>query len=791
MSDVKISSQDGVVARLVGDCESARTGLMFLPAAKGVQGVPVLEGVTSQAQPLAFRYDESGVRSPRHYLVAGIADDELPESVDVNWTTGEDAPASDPPALGEIETVVVDSKTRGVLIREVGELRIKGASGTLGIRMGLETTDGVLWWEWVTPTCLWSGPICSSWRVGGYAPARIESDDEAVIRRFGYMHPEVHRHNWVYCEVHLLMFANGVVRIHARHVNNRFFDRGRDLKDVRAVIGFSTTDDTGVEGPDQWEAVRDTQLRIGQVTLNLEDAATLSGDEQPAQMRLIDKMLCWCPYAGIEVAGRPHNPAQDRTITKLVTADDRRIPRGVARTVRFVVGLGSAPPRIARYSLPPWYHAVCGNLWPDNALPVIGMTQSLMEAGAKWLCENMQKDCFDDGSVARSTRRQAGPDDPVEPGWEGETPFAMLRYYYLTGDGDVLQAALRDAYNVADVATDHTDMAVRMHGHRFGARSLPMQRVLGMVAGYLETGDPYLLETAQAVVDHAYWWDRSNWPRRSIGRDAAYVRGLLALSDISDHEHYIERAREALRRFSERQLEGGAFTDQGGTAGFHGNVNAIVKPWMNCIMSEAMLDLLERTDDSIVEAAALGIAEWLESVALRDDEGRVFWAYKYKHGDNEGLPWAPEQRFPLHARPRAMPYVFRVLMRAGMRTGDPRFTNLCLENLRIDSENRRMMDQTANKNVEQTSWFEAHLWNAHWNRTGLTLSPVPLPDGAEITGTILRPGGSVAIEAVRKGNILEVTLREPRDFEVHVKVGDRDVTIPPNQQTGQVQLDAR
>ncbi|MCD6394371.1 MAG: DUF982 domain-containing protein, partial [Planctomycetes bacterium] len=516
--------------------------------------------------------------------------------------------------------------------------------------------------------------------------------------------------------------------------------------------------------------------------LNLEDASTLFSESHPAEMRTANGILEYRPYSGVEIYGRRNNPAEDRSIGKIVAAEERRIPRGVARTVRFVVSLGEAPPRIARYRLPAWYYASCGHLWPDGVFPAKGRTQPMLERGGRWLCENMLCGCFEDGSVGRGDRWRNGK--IAESGWEGETPFALLWYYYLTGEAEALQAALRDAYNVADIATDHTDMAVRMHGHRLGARSLPMQRVLGLVAGYLETGDPYLLETAQAVMDHAYWWDRTNWPRRSVGRDAAYVRGLLALADVTDGEHYIERAREALRRFSERQLDSGAFTDQGGTTGFHGNVNVIVKPWMNLILCEAMLDFLERTEDPVIEKTLLKVVDWLISVAITNEKGEVYWGYKYRHGDNEALPWAPEYRLPLVRHGRPYPYVMRPLLYAARRTGQSKYLDVCLRNLDMeDSGERHGFDQLANKSVEQSAWFESHLWAARWDDDKLLVNPAPLPDGALIEGKIQTSAGDIGLRARREAGRLQVTLTEPQSFDVTVSYDGRSGTIPAGEDT--------
>jgi hypothetical protein len=296
-------------------------------------------------------------------------------------------------------------------------------------------------------------------------------------------------------------------------------------------------------------------------------------------------------------------------------------------------------------------------------------------------------------------------------------------------------------------------------------------------------------------VDHAYWWDRTNWPRRSVGRDAAYIRGLLALADVTDTRHYIERAREALRRCAQRQREDGSFADQGGTIGLHATVNEIIKPWMNSIMSEAMLDFLERASDPVIEAAFLRLARWFVSAAISDDKGRVSWACKYRHGDNEGEPTIPGSFFPV-TNPMAPPLpgsapvpnvnrppkkrserkgkggsgakMYRPLLLAAMRTGDPAFVDLCLRNLLYGSDGYGGIDQSANKCIEQGSWFDSHLWNARWLDGALVIRPAPLPDEESYSGTVRTPAGPVTLHYTRTGNEGIVTLNEPVGFAIRV-----------------------
>mgnify|MGYP001607536081 CR=1 FL=1 len=738
------------ITRVPGPATPA--GIVFCPVPPGAVNVAI-PGVHFQSRPLAWRRTSAGAE-PRLVMAAIAGSAPLPDTLEL---IPAGAPRTDTPAgaMPAFEIVSIERKARGLILRDVGEVRLHGSAGWLGIRMGLESDAGVMWWECVTASRLLAGAVCESWRIGGYAGIHHEIDPTLPGDGNKPLPPyAMHVHAWLYCELHLLLFAGGIVQVAARHINNRFFDRGRDLKNITPLIGFTSSRPTPGDG--KWHALSSDNLGLGGARLNLKDAMTLAGDGDPAAIRTRGDVVEYRPYPAAVVTGLCGKSGG-------TTADDRIFPRGLARTVRFIAGLGDAVPHIARYVLPAWYHAQCGNLWPGAVLPVDGPAATFRDEGAQWLRDNMLRNCFDDGSIGRHNRRL---DDGsiAESGWEGETAHALMLAYHLGGDPAILEDALRNAYNIADIIADHADLTMRMHGQGPEAKSLPMQRILGLLAGYLETADPYMLETAQAVVDSAYWWDRTNWPRRSFGRDAAYIRGLLALSDITDGEHYLARAREVLRRCAERQRPDGAFTDQGGTVGIHGGVNDVIKPWMNSVMAEAFCDFLERAHDDAIEQALLKLARWFRAAALTDDGGNVYWAYKYRHGENEGEPRTPGSRFPdlaaehkgddpWHGRnpetsdaPRLS--VFRPLLMASRLTGDLSYVELCLKNLGRRGGGYHGIDQSANKCVEQGSWFDSHLWLGTWTSRGLETNPLPLPEGRCLRGVVHTPGGKITVESV-------------------------------------------
>jgi len=377
-------------------------------------------------------------------------------------------------------------------------------------------------------------------------------------------------------------YTNGVIELFIRHLNGRFFTEGGVVDGVTPVVGFRAE---GGDWPEKSEPVTGRRRwRWVGAALDTADAANLVSDEHPGKAWRQDGVCIYQPYEGVEPMAGKH--AKERTGDAYITRAGRhQIPKGMGRTVRMVASIGSAEPEVAVYLLPDWLYGLSEDLCDSPLLPVRDNTFVTVKMAVNHYRNNHFQGCFDDGAIPRSHY-------PGEPGWEGEAPQAQFVAAYLTGESVDYNLALRSAYHMADVAIDKTIFAVRMHGYGPPAQSLPMQRTLGLVAAYMETGDPYLLDTARSVTESAYWWDRHNWPRRSFGRDAAYICGLVYLYRYLGDPHYLDKAQEALHRVAVCQLPDGSFADQGDTTGIHAAMNVMVKPWMGCIAVEAMIDFL-------------------------------------------------------------------------------------------------------------------------------------------------------------------------------------------------------
>ena len=142
-------------------------------------------------------------------------------------------------------------------------------------------------------------------------------------------------------------------------------------------------------------------------------------------------------------------------------------------------------------------------------------------------------------------------DDPSvrrTPGWEGEMPGRPVprRLPHRRPRGLRLRPARR----------------LRLHRHLRGPRRQPRASAgrsgrtpspcrcsasIGPLYAWLETGDPYLLHTARAVIDTAYTWHKNSWPRRAVGRDACFIHGVVLLYRYLGDEHYRVLARDVIR----------------------------------------------------------------------------------------------------------------------------------------------------------------------------------------------------------------------------------------------------
>jgi hypothetical protein len=696
----------------------------------------------TQSEPVAFWSENGAPGQPRREILSGVSDG-APETLAIA--------AAEPPrgefTGPEVSLGVLERRFDIALAYETNELVLRMNGRRLGIRVGLLTDQGLHWWHWVKLETLSSGPVCRSVRAMGAIPVHFEGEADmpppGEINEYRWLH----RHNHVRGEVFARCYANGVLELCLRHVNGFFFTEGGELSGVVPVFGFTAgpgdtlPDEQSVTGPRRWT--------MGGVQIDTADAAQLVSEARPGKLWKQGDVLVYQPYEGVEVLAGTNCEARTGD-AYLCRASQRRIPKGVARTARMVASMAGAPPEVGVYLAPSWWYGVCEDLLPAAVLPVHDSCDEVLRRAEHWLNTNLYQNCFDDGAECRGALVS---DDgrPGEPGWEGEAPYAHLLAAYLSGSAETYDLAIRSCYHLADVGTDHAFLAVRMHAYEAGGHALPMQRILGHYAGYLETGDPFLSETAMAVADHAYWWDKTHYPRRSIGRDAAYIRGLLFLYRYTGEGLYLRRAREAIGRVIAVQYPDGCFSDQGGTTGIHGALNLVIKPWMGCIAAEPLIDYLQFCpDDKEVADAALRYADWLLTHRVRDG-GQTYWPYQWGFGDQPtypnlyGPPWPMPTKGAWHVE-----YVAKVLGWASFATGKPDYYRVWQESFTAYGT-KPSWDHGAGKAVQNLIWQRAKLWSARLRAGGIEVSPRPDVAGESLSAQVESPLGTIEVSADQPG----------------------------------------
>lgn len=747
VSTAKAALLKGVeLSALERDPES-RLAMASVPIPLGSPLPAGFAGLASQAVDIAWWPDSrSGdKRRPRRRLLFGLGGRRpLPDALTLqkNRRSG---PV--PEGMPEVGLDVDHSREMELLPHQSGELRLGAGSRTLGLRLGIRWKEEHHWWEWVRLEKAWEGPVVSAWRAGGVIEVvpqtmeMVEADPTGDCNRGLLRNKWLHNQNWLFAEFYLLCFANGVIHVTARFVNNHRVDEGREQRDLVPVIGLRLP-----ASADPAERTLDggtLRFDLGGVAVNLAEMGRRISREHPGRIYPADGLSVLQPWEGVEIEGDFIGRfREDRRICK---AEDRVMPRGAARTVRFALGLGEAAPAITRYALPEWWQALSGELWPDDVLAVHDEADArLHEINAAF-----------PGLTGRF-------DERVTATREGEMPYSLFLYYYRFGGADAFARALSEAYYHADLAFDHATETIRMEGHPFdGAIAPPLFRTVGLLFGYLETGDPYLLDCAESAASHWYWMDRHQWPRHAYGRDAASLRSLVFLWDYTGKEDYAAMAREAMGRLIQCQLPGGGYHDQGNGTGVHAISHLPVKPWMANMANDPILDFMLRRPerDPALEGEFRRYADFLVAAAAPHNGG-VSWPYQLSYGEGLVDPVMAlrghdpaKGRMPTE-RMVVMGFKARALCVASRLTGNPAYFDLWRRFFKthwMGQDKLAAEKYTFNKVVQGLSYAQAHSWNARWTGAGIEIDPLLSEMTPEMEGTLATPIGPVGLKVARAG----------------------------------------
>ncbi|MBE6929714.1 MAG: hypothetical protein E7463_05480 [Ruminococcaceae bacterium] len=719
-------------------------------------------------------------KSPRRLLLAADAGAETPSTLKVvSGSVGSKLP---PPSLS---MELFDRPVTDDLMWERHIARIDWNGKSIGLIMGLKTAGEYHWWECCKLQVLSQDSFCTTFQVGGAIPLKIFNnyDDLRAERQKG--NDPTHRHLWLQGRIFARMYANGVCEVYAHHINNRFFDNGLDLPDCVPVIGFKSYDaevDTAICG--KWIGDRN-EIDVAGIKLNLRDAKGMVSERQPGEFAVDPRFgfFVWQPYLGAELYGGNGSYIKSDTADGFIYhAEDAIFPRGFARTVRFSFSLSDRSPVVTRYLAPAWWYGHCRELTPDCTLPVSNEYDGILERARKFVDDYTVTGGFEDGDIARYCTPMKDGSGRHDSSWEGEFPHAQFLYAWRTGEALYYNRAMTAAYYFDDVCIDHASNVVRMHGWAPPATSVPMFRVTGSIAAYLETGDPVLFEDATGIVDHAYRMQRNSWPRACVGRDASFIRSAVMLYRYFNDEHYRRIARSAIDDVILTQRSDGSFGDQAGGAGIHQWASYVTKPWMGCMAVGGLIDYLElfgtdSADTQPIFACVKKFADWLlaerywhegrpginEPGTFDDPNNHTEpwpigpgWSYQhyYNHYNSDGLkfPMGPvntrENLKTTHQDFWHLEYLSRVLTFTSVVTGDNRYFDAWAETTAIYYAVRSKMaaDHMAIQALQYIPWTQSTLVGARLRDDGsVEMCPFDFGPRNPANVTVMTPDGAMDV----------------------------------------------
>lgn len=640
-------------------------GLVSLPLPRGGHWTVGIEGCQCQLVPVAVwpRSEPwpGAPRAPRRVLVYITADHPLPAALDAVLTpcpapavvSREDAAAR----LGwQLEVKVVErqqhqrNQSAFPYYREINELALRYGGRELGLRLGALNPWGPHQWQYVQAEPLWSGPLAAGYRVGGHI--YVGYDQPLRDKELEYVQSGLRSHppdETLAASLYLVLFADGTLQAAAHFVNGRVYHGSGPTLGVPVIFARGLADAVPEAGR-RWTGA-DALLRHDGLALDLGPAAHLVSNEHPGKLTRVpldSALLCWQPVQNTRIELRTRPDGEGGIHEDVVDGSPAGLVQGAARSVPFALSLSAAIPGLRRYLAPPAYYAACEELAPRPLRHRSGPYAEISRLCGKAFLDNTASGRFTAGGIYRYLYQHGR--GTYELSMDGNECRSLYRLAYWLADPDLYALAERNAYFCADLAVDHSRDIVHYHGDQTSWKvySLIYTRFSGLVYGYLETGDRYLLDNAVAVA-HSYMnHHRQNWPRRGMGRDLDPLAGFAVLYDYTGDEHWLDFAREVADNQVRVIGAGGEWLSGAGVGPYWGCNAAEGSPWNGGHFFHGFAETLMRLDDvppHWIEPARRGVRKLLRDLWENNPHrfhpaacgfvGRTHWYIACRLGDEE------------------------------------------------------------------------------------------------------------------------------------------------------------
>ena len=357
---------------------------------------------------------------------------------------------------------------------------------------------------------------------------------------------------------------------------------------------------------------------------------------------------------------------------------------------------------------------------------------------------------------------------------DGDAGVGTMQNYYFTGQPEFLEDSLALAYYWADIAVDHRDFTVHQWVGGWPWKTCAYSKFRDGLYGYLETGDPYLLDTVLNAAESYWQWYRSNWPRCTIGRDNFEVGAWALLWRLLDTEHARERCLEFVRMNKAVLEQRGVIGGQMGGGPHPGYLSSLYMTGVTMVslgeVGEACVEKLPADEAAGRVEEIAGLLDTLSAHYLRDDvelfpsnfgpdQGRKAW------GKQRGSVWSVLglRAYGLMARlrPEMNESTAEGLRRAATQWEAP------LEELASHGR--------IGNHLIHPIYFDALLLGATWTGQGVDLEPVGDPSLWPAEQTVRTPRGDLHVQTdVRDG---EVAMQFTAELEFPVEVRWRGAVV--------------
>ena len=497
--------------------------------------VPAAEGVESQVVPL---FDPKLTPRLRRFLLLNHREGGLPAELKIVPRAPEPT-ATATFSSCEIVTLkeALDSKE---YVYSEREARITVAGQASRLRLGLlpNTSDGsdiahYSWWQWCRAERLWSGDLAEAWRIGGHlvpyttdTPGRWTRPD---LTELGDLLNEFCG-DILHGDVYLIAWRSGLLQLTC-HFKSAYFHTWPKPVPAFPVVYVD----------------REPNLQSCQRMF----------DSAPPTIRRMDGATILQPWQDLKLLA---SKSRHDELIYLPPAKPDVLPAGISRTFWFNIG----DAKVARYTVPPSWYRQCNVIETDSA----GSAAVMAGRNADLIAANTQQGGIDTGRVWRYLRRDLILKKQAEDGaeWEGNLAAALFNLAYQRGDdpSNDWELYLHHAYHAADVSVHHGSWMGRLECTAAFTAPLPKFRFTGFLYGYLETGDPYLLELSRSVGGVYMAMEWALQPRSAIGRDSYPITCLMALHDYDPQPLYLDFSRQMVTRLLATQQPDGGFSSQAG-----------------------------------------------------------------------------------------------------------------------------------------------------------------------------------------------------------------------------------